>query len=111
MAVGHELIPNLGESFDDNFMVERRIQMEEAIEKLLEAGGGVNLLLDYHLEHRVPEILIWVVGILLDGNDAAADRGRRRRAEEESGDGGGGGRGAVFVFERDAAVPVAGAGR
>lgn len=100
--MGHKLIRNLSESSDDDFMVVRRIETEEAIEKLLKPTGGVNPLLDYHLKHRVAKILIWVVGILLDG-DAIPDADPRRAV----GCGGFGGGAAVFVVEREAAIVVA----
>lgn len=66
------VIPDLLESFEDNIMVARRIQLKKAIKKLLEIFFRVYLFLQDHLQHGMPEILIRVAGILLDG-DAVDD--------------------------------------
>lgn len=75
--------------------------MEEAIQKLLKAVGRVNSLLHYHLNHRSPKILVWVVGILLD-RDAVADENSHRALGSR---GFGSGAGVVFV-EREGAVLI-----
>lgn len=49
-------------------MVTGRIQLEEAAEQVLEIPLGENLLLQDHLKHRLSEIMVWVVGVLHDGD-------------------------------------------
>ncbi|XP_022927474.1 uncharacterized protein LOC111434292 [Cucurbita moschata] len=105
-AMRCKFIRNLGESSDDDFVVIRRIELEEAIEKLLKTIGRVNFLLDYHFKNRLAKIVVWVVGILLDC-DAVRDADRYWALDS----GGSGGGGAVFVVKREAAILAAGAGR
>nr|GMD16024.1 hypothetical protein DM860_010446 [Ipomoea batatas] len=54
-------------------MVVRRIELEKAVEELLEVVFGVDVLLQDHLEHGVPEIEVRVVGVFLNGDALAAD--------------------------------------
>nr|GMC68202.1 hypothetical protein DM860_010446 [Ipomoea batatas] len=61
------------EGAEDDAMVVRRIELEKAVEELLEVVFGVDVLLQDHLEHGVPEIEVGVVGVFLDGDALAAD--------------------------------------
>nr|GLL21547.1 hypothetical protein DM860_010446 [Ipomoea trifida] len=54
-------------------MVVRRIELEKAVEELLEVVFGIDVLLEDHLEHGVPEIEVRVVGVFLDGYALATD--------------------------------------
>nr|GMD41627.1 hypothetical protein DM860_010446 [Ipomoea batatas] len=70
---GEDAVPDLREGADDDAMVVRRIELEKAVEELLEVVFGVDVLLQDHLEHGVPEIEVRVVGVFLDGHALAAD--------------------------------------
>jgi len=58
-------VPDLGEGSDDDAVVVRRIELEETVEKFSEIVFGVNLVLEYHLEHGVSEVEVRVVGVFL----------------------------------------------
>ncbi|KAK3025889.1 hypothetical protein RJ639_041686 [Escallonia herrerae] len=47
--------------------------LQETVEKLAKVVFRVNLLLEYHLQHGVPEIQVRVVGVLLNGKAVSAD--------------------------------------
>ncbi|XP_014620256.1 uncharacterized protein LOC114379014 [Glycine soja] len=52
---------DLHEGLNDELVVARGVQLEEALEKLSEIGFCVDLSLEDHLEHGGSEILMWVV--------------------------------------------------
>ena len=58
-------VPDVGEGADDNLVIIRAIELQEAVEEVLELIFGVNLLLQNHLQHRLPEIQIRIVRLLL----------------------------------------------
>nr|GMD46741.1 hypothetical protein DM860_010446 [Ipomoea batatas] len=68
-----DAVPDLREGADDDAMVVRRIELEKAVEELLEVVFGVDVLLQDHLEHGMPEIEVRVVGVFLDDDALAAD--------------------------------------
>ncbi|PON70071.1 hypothetical protein PanWU01x14_082460 [Parasponia andersonii] len=100
-------IPDLGKSSNYDSMVGGRVQLEEAVEELAEVVLGVNLVLQYHLQHRLPEVQVRIVRLLLHRHPISADSpepphgGSRRRlvvvGEYGGGRGGGGGGGSVVV--------------
>ncbi|KAJ6365557.1 hypothetical protein OIU76_030356 [Salix suchowensis] len=49
-------------------MVARRIELQEAVKKLLKIIFRVDVFLQDHLQHGILEILKWVIGILHHGN-------------------------------------------
>lgn len=69
-------VPYLHEGSDDDLVVARGIQIEKAVEELLQIASGVDFLLEDHLKHRLPEISIRVVGIFYHGQ-AVVDFGAR----------------------------------
>lgn len=71
-AGGENRFPNLGESANYNSVVRRRVQVDEAAEKLSQVLLRVNLVLQNHLDHRMPEIQVRIVGVFLDGHALAA---------------------------------------
>lgn len=72
-AVGVDAVPDLREGPDDDAMVVGRVELEEAVEQLLQVVLGVNLLLQNHLQHRLPEVEVRVVGVLLHRHAGPAD--------------------------------------
>lgn len=82
---GENRIPNLRKSPNYNSMVRRRIQLQKTPKKSSQIVFGVNLVLQNHLHHRMPEIEIRIVGILFDGDALAAGS-----SESAEGDGGSG---------------------
>ncbi|KAH1218850.1 hypothetical protein GmHk_13G039130 [Glycine max] len=52
---------DLHEGLNDDLVVARGVQLEEALEKLLEFGFCVDLSLQDHLEYGGSKILMWVV--------------------------------------------------
>lgn len=79
-------VPYLHEGSDDDLVVARGIELEEAVEELLQIASGVDFLLEDHLQHRLPEISVRVVGIFYHG-EAVVDFGA----------GGGGGAGVAAM--------------
>lgn len=69
---GEDAVPDLREGSDDDAVIVRRIELEKAVEELLEVVFGVDVLLEDHLQHGLPEIEVRVVGVLLDGDALAA---------------------------------------
>ncbi|KAJ6708230.1 hypothetical protein OIU85_028503 [Salix viminalis] len=63
-----DLFPDFSESLNDNIMVARRIELQEAVKKLLKIIFRVDVFLQDHLQHGILEILKWVIGILHHGN-------------------------------------------
>lgn len=66
-------IPDLREGSNDNPVIVRRIQLQETVEQLFQIIFRVNLLLQNHLQHGLPEIQIRVVRIFLHRHAGAAD--------------------------------------
>lgn len=66
-------IPDLSESSNNNTMVARRVQLQETVQELPEIVFRVYLILQYHLQHRMPEIQIRVVGVFLNGHALASN--------------------------------------
>ena len=66
-------------------MVRRRIQLQETTKKPSQVVLRVNLVLQNHLDHRMPEIQVRIVGVFLDGDALAA-----ASTEAAEGDGGSG---------------------
>ena len=67
-------VPYLGERSDDDLVVARRIELEKAVEELLQIVCRVDLFLKDHLKHGLPEILVGIVGDF-DDRDAVLDFG------------------------------------
>ncbi|KAJ1407498.1 hypothetical protein SESBI_24307 [Sesbania bispinosa] len=59
---------DVNEGLNDDLVVTRRIQLKKAFQKLLKIGFCVDLSLKYHLEHRIPEIFMWILRVLLNGD-------------------------------------------
>lgn len=66
-------VPDLREGPDDGAVIVGGVELQEAVEQLFQIILGVNLLLENHLQHRLPEVQIRVVGILLHRHARAAD--------------------------------------
>lgn len=123
-ADGENAVPDLGEGSDDDAVVVRWIELKETVEKFSEIVFGVNLVLEYHLEHGVSEVQVRVVGVFFHRHALAPHtaepphalgvvaelRGRVDMARREGcgggcGTGGGGGSSVVSVLR-----PVMGLG-
>lgn len=73
-------------------MVVRRIELKKTVEKLPEIILRVYLILQYHLQHRVPEVQVWIIRVLLHRHASpvvAELRRGLRVAWRERGSGGG----------------------
>lgn len=46
-------------------MMKRCVELQETVQQLFQIILGVYLLLQYHLQHRLPEVQIRVVGVFL----------------------------------------------
>ena len=60
---GEELLTDVGEGAEDEVVVARRVEREEAMQQLPQLGGGRDLVLHDHLRHRPPEVAQRVVGL------------------------------------------------
>ncbi|KAL7137283.1 hypothetical protein ABFS83_10G081600 [Erythranthe nasuta] len=54
-------------------MVVRRVELQETVEQLFQIVFSVYLLLQNHLQHRLPEVQVRVVGVLLHRHARPAD--------------------------------------
>lgn len=59
------LLADLLEGSEDDLVLARGIQIKKAFQKLVEIGLRVDLILKYHLQHRMPEILVRIIRFLL----------------------------------------------
>lgn len=56
---------DIGEGVEDEGVLGGGVEVKEALKKLLQIGLREDLLLEYHLQHGVPEILIRILRLLL----------------------------------------------
>ncbi|KAG6432657.1 hypothetical protein SASPL_104239 [Salvia splendens] len=61
---GIEGVPDVGEGANNGVVVVRGIEVQEAVEEVLHLPFRENLLLQNHLQHRLPEIQIRIVRFL-----------------------------------------------
>lgn len=61
-------IPYLSESSNNDSMVVRRVQLQKTSQKLPKVFFGVYFILQYHLEHWLSKIQIWVIWFFLNRN-------------------------------------------
>ncbi|RAL51728.1 hypothetical protein DM860_010446 [Cuscuta australis] len=66
-------VPDLREGPDNDAVIVGRIELQETVEELFKVVFGVDVLLENHLEHGVPEVEVRVVGVFLDGDALPAD--------------------------------------
>lgn len=62
--LGDDVIPDLGKSPGDDIVVDRGVELQEAVEELPEVALRVDLLLKHHLQHRQLEVLERVLRLL-----------------------------------------------
>ena len=61
-------IPYLSESSNNYSMVVRRVQLQKTSQELPKVFFGVYFILQYHLEHWLSKIQIWVIWFFLNCN-------------------------------------------